>query len=544
MKKFFTLLLVLTSVFLVSCDLLGPQSGLVSFDSNGGSSVPSQTAVGYVEEPITPTYTGHTLVGWYSDVNLTKAWNFNEDKIKGDMILYAKWAINEYTITYNSNEATGGTVPTSQVKKYDEEITISSSGNLERTGYVFASWNTKADGTGDSYEESDKYTKNEATTLYAIWKLPITKLTQGSYSSNNFFGTSVGLSGSNLIVGTDYSSDNSSDYVNFYSKTTNDWESEGKVSNSDNAGGTNILFGKSVSIDGNTAIVGAPYYSAPSTEIGVAFIYTLVDGKWTMKQKLAPTDLSSNAHFGYSVYISGDTAVIGAYLDDATGSNSGSAYVYINNNGTWELKQKLKLNDGDTDYMFGYSVCIYNNDIVVGAPRYNGNVGCAYIFSLEDNVWVNKAQLIANDAAPGNNFGQAVSIYNNTIFIGSPYTNSKMGGVYTYNKAANGSWSYVSKIVTNDGVADDLFGYSICICGDKAIIGNPNSDGRNGSAYVFKYNGSSWNQLKKLVPTTSESYQDRYGAAVSMSDKYYVVGAPEDNEKSINSGCAYVYNVD
>ena len=460
------------------------------------------------------------------------------------MILYAKWAINEYTITYNSNEATGGTVPTSQVKKYDEEITISSSGNLERTGYIFASWNTKADGTGDSYLESSKYTKNEATTLYAIWKLPITKLTQGSYSSNNFFGTSVGLSGSNLIVGTDYGSAGSFDYVNFYSKTTNDWESKGKIYNSDNAGGENIIFGKSVSIDGNTAIVGAPYYSSPSTEIGVAFIYTLVDGKWTMKQKLAPTDLSSSAYFGTSVYISGDTAIIGAFRDDATGSNSGSAYVYTNNNGTWELKQKLTLESGYANYMFGYSLCLYDNDIVVGAPCYNGNEGCAFVFSLEDNVWVNKGQIIANDAAAGNNFGQAVSIYNNTIFIGAPNSNSDKGSVYTYNKTANGSWNYVSKIVTNDGVANDKFGVSICIFGDKAIIGNPNSDGRNGSAYVFKYNGSSWNQLKKLVPTTSESYQDKYGAAVSMSDKYYVVGAPEDNEKNTNSGCAYVYNVD
>lgn len=544
MKKFFTLLLVLTSIFLVSCDLLGPQSGLVSFDSNGGSSVPSQNAVGYVDEPITPTYTGHTLVGWYSDVNLTKAWNFKKDRIKGDMILYAKWEINEYTITYNSNEATGGTVPTSQVKKYDEEITISSSGNLERTGYVFASWNTKADGTGDSYEESDKYTKNEATTLYAIWKLPITKLTQGSYSSNNFFGTSVGLSGSNLIVGTDSGSEGSFDYVNFYSKTTNDWESEGKIYNSDNAGGDDIMFGKSVSIDGNTAIVGAPTYDSSFYDAGAAFIYTLVDGKWTMKQKLAPTDLSSSAYFGTSVYISGDTAIIGAFRDDATGSNSGSAYVYTNNNGTWELKQKLKLNDGDSGYMFGYSLCLYDNDIVVGAPCYNGNEGCAFVFSLEDNVWVNKGQIIPNDAAAGNNFGQAVSIYNNTIFIGAPNSNSNKGSVYTYNKTANGSWNYVSKIVTNDGVANDKFGVSICIFGDKAIIGNPNSDGRSGSAYVFKYNGSSWNQLKKLVPTTSESYQDKYGAAVSMSDKYYVVGAPEDKEKSTNSGCAYVYNVD
>ncbi len=544
MKKFFTLLLILTSIFLVSCDLLGPQSGLVSFDSNGGSFVPSQDAVGYVDEPITPTYTGHTLVGWYSDVNLSKAWNFKKDRIKGDMTLYAKWALDEYTISYNSNEATSGTVPTSQIKKYNEELTLSSSGNLERTGYVFASWNTKADGTGDSYKESSKYTKNEATTLYAIWKLPITKLTQGPYTDNNFFGTSVGLSGSNLIVGTDYGTEGSFDYVNFYSKTTNGWESKSKVYNSDNTGGADIRFGKSVSIDGNIAIVGAPYSDSSLVDAGVAFIYTLSDGKWIMKQKFAPTDLSSCAYFGCSVYISGDTAVIGAYCDEATGSNSGSAYVYTNNNGTWEFKQKLTPDAGSTDYMFGSSVCIYNNDIVVGAPRYNGNVGCAFVFSLEDNNWVKKAQLIPNDAAPSNNFGQTVSIYDNTIFIGAPYTNSKMGGVYTYNKTANGSWNYVSKIVTNDGVANDLFGYSICIFGDKAIIGNPNYDGRSGSAYVFKYDGSSWNQLKKLVPITSESYQDKYGAAVSMSDKYYVVGAPEDNEASINSGCAYVYNVE
>ncbi|KOY84199.1 hypothetical protein ADM90_02015 [Lysinibacillus macroides] len=150
-----------------------PNNYKVIFESNGGSDVAEQQVL-YNEKaiaPPVPSKQGHTFAGWYTDGN--EEWDFAMDVVTKDITLYAQWTENPtYTMTYDSNGATGGDVP-KDTQRYEENTSVTvqgNSGNLTRTGYTFAGWNTQADGQGDSYAENDTFimgTSNQI--LYAQW---------------------------------------------------------------------------------------------------------------------------------------------------------------------------------------------------------------------------------------------------------------------------------------------------------------------------------------------------------------------------------------
>jgi len=167
----------------------------VSFNSNGGSMVGSQT-VNYnatATEPAVPSRTGYTFGGWYTDdATFNNAFAFTT-AITGDITLYAKWTANPtYRLSYNSNGATGGSVP-DDGNAYEQGAIVTvlgNTGNLIRAGYTFAGWNTQADGNGTSYAQGATFTMGTANViLYAKWTSNPTY--RVSYNSNGATGGSV-----------------------------------------------------------------------------------------------------------------------------------------------------------------------------------------------------------------------------------------------------------------------------------------------------------------------------------------------------------------
>ncbi|KUG05377.1 putative cell wall-binding domain [hydrocarbon metagenome] len=146
----------------------------ISFNSNGGSSVTAitQDYGTTVSEPAAPTRTGYTFAGWYSDSALTTAYTFTTMSAE-NITLYAKWtALPTYTVSYNGNGNTGGSAPTDSNAYYqDDTVTVlGNTGNLTKTGYTFAGWNTAANGSGDSYNAGDTFQMGTANRiLYAQW---------------------------------------------------------------------------------------------------------------------------------------------------------------------------------------------------------------------------------------------------------------------------------------------------------------------------------------------------------------------------------------
>jgi hypothetical protein len=237
------------------------------------------------------------------------------------------------------------------------------------------------------------------------------------------------------------------------------------------------------------------------TNSGSAYIfqYSSVANRWTQVAKLTASDGAAGDFFGYSVSVSGDTAVIGSLFDDDKGTNSGSAYIfqYSSVANSWTQVAKLTASDGAADDRFGNSVSVSGNTAVIGSYADDDkgtNSGSAYIFQYSSvaNSWTQVAELTASDGAAGDCFGNFVSVSGNTAVSGSYLDDDKgldSGSTYIfqYSSVVN-RWTQVAKLTASDGAAGDGFGNFVSVSGDTAVIGSYFDDDRgidSGFTYIF-----------------------------------------------------------
>ncbi len=366
------------------------------------------------------------------------------------------------------------------------------------------------------------------------------------------FGKTVSISGDWAIVGAPMYDDgdnanSGSAYIFKRDPDSGIWTEEIKLISSDTAAFDR--FGFSVSISGVTAIVGA-YYDGSNS--GSAYIFQLDGGNWVEQGKLTASDAANADEFGISVSIDANIAVVGARGDDDRGNGSGSAYVYVKPLSGWEDDNtetvKLRASDGLAGDQFGYSVAVSGNTVIVGAfsdddPVNGSGSGSAYIFQ-EGAPWLQKAKLTASDAEAFDNFGSSVAINGDTAIVGAwgnddAGTNS--GSAYIFEKPG-ASWvdsTESVKIVASDATEGIAFGYSVGISSDLVIVGAHAR--RSGCAYVFHRNGFEWNEELKLTDLDGGSFGDQFGFSVSIDQDTVIAGANNDNPGGDRSGSAYVY---
>jgi FG-GAP repeat len=192
------------------------------------------------------------------------------------------------------------------------------------------------------------------------------------------------------------------------------------------------------------------------------------------------------------VAISGETVVVGAPQDDgAAGGSQGSAYVFVRSGGVWNLQQKLEASDAAAGDQFGTSVAISGETIVVGVQDAGPGQGSAYVFVRSSRAW-SQQKLEASDAAGGDLFGFSVAISGETVVVGAPLDDGAAGGnqgsAYVF-VPSGGVWNQQQKLGASDAAAGDEFGFSVAISGETVVVGAPRDDGaagiQQGSAYVF-----------------------------------------------------------
>jgi hypothetical protein len=324
------------------------------------------------------------------------------------------------------------------------------------------------------------------------------------------------------------------------------WLEKAKLLASD--GAANDWFGVNVSISGDYAIVGAYGGDGNVTNSGSAYIFRWNGTSWSEQQKLTASDGASGDVFGFSVSISGDYAIVGAYRDDDNGDASGSAYIFKWDGTSWSEQAKLLASDGAADDYFGLSVSISGDYAIVGADGDDSGKGSAYIFRRDGTDWSEQAKKTASDGAAGDYFGYSASISGDYAIVGAPWDNDKgnwSGSAYIFRRDGT-SWSQQAKKTASDGATADYFGYSVSISGDLAIVGAYGDDDKgdwSGSAYIFKWDGTSWIQQQKLLASDGAA-DDYFGLSVSISGDYAIVGAYGDDDKGSASGSAYMFRLD
>jgi len=362
------------------------------------------------------------------------------------------------------------------------------------------------------------------------------KLLASDGAADDGFGCSVSVSGDVAVVGAQNDDDNGTDsgsaYV--YRWDGSSWVQEQKLLASDGAADDD--FGFSVSVSGDVAVVGAANYYGTSS--GWAYVYRWNGSSWVQEHKLLASDGAAADQFGRSVSVSGDVAVVGADKDNDNGQDSGSAYVFRWNGSSWVQEQKLLASDGAMKDFFGLSVSVSGDVAVVGAHSnddHGPSSGSAYVYRWNGSSWVQEQKLLPSDAGMDDFFGFSVSVSGDVV-VGGAGGGGGSARVYRWNGS---SWAYEQKLLS-DGPAGDYFGWSVSVSGDVAVVGAREwGMGGVGYAYVFRWNGSSWVRGQKLLASDG-AFEDYFGASVSVSGGVAVVGAHRNDDNGTDSGSAYV----
>jgi hypothetical protein len=302
-------------------------------------------------------------------------------------------------------------------------------------------------------------------------------------------------------------------------------------------------FGQAVALDGDTLLIGAPKDADNGQYSGSAYVFVRTDSTWTLQQKLLASDGEAHDFFGYSVSLSGDSALIGAIGVD---SFKGAAYVFIRTGTTWTQQAQLLAIDGAINDQVGCSVSLSEDTALIGAYGHDSNEGSAYVFIRTGTSWTQQAQLFASDGSTNDQFGLSVALDGDTALIGAHWDeeidDDDSGSAYVFIRTGT-TWSQQQKLLASDGAAYDEFGLSVSLSGDTALIGAPKNDAASipGSAYAFIRTGTTWTQQQKLFASDGAA-PDYFGCAVSVDGNTALVGAFWGDGIQTDSGSAYAFS--
>lgn len=440
-----------------------------------------------------------------------------------------------------------------------------------------------------------------------------TKLFRASNADAGDYFQAVAISGDTVVIGAPFE-DSSGEGVNSTKQGNNSLVHSGaayvyvrdgekwiqqaylKASNS----GKNDQFGFSVAISGDTIAIGAFGEDSKSstqtdnsaTDAGAVYVFTRKDKIWTQQAYLKSSTAAAGNFFGYSVAISENSLVVGAMGENGgtssgtgttatTIARAGTAYVFTRSTTTWAQQASLKASNPGANDLFGISVGISGDTVVVGAQNessdstgVNGaqdddtqsNSGAAYVFTRSSSTWSQQAYLKASNTAKDDLFGHAVAIDGRTIVVGAHQESSKARGVnknQSDNSAAKSGAAYVfirngkkwlqqAYLKPSNTGAGDGFGYSVAVSGASVLIGSYGEDsnargiqgdqGNNsalnsGAAYLFTRSGTTWSQKSYLKPSNTAN-NGQFGKYAAIDDDIALVAAPG---MSKYSGAAYLF---
>ena len=424
----------------------------------------------------------------------------------------------------------------------------------------------------------------------AGWKTAheTTKLTASDRAAGDEFGRSVSVDGDTIVVGA-YQDGNGAGSAYVFVRPSGGWGNASQTAKlwaSDRAAGDE--FGRSISVDGDTIVVGADQDDVDGTIAGSVYVFVRPSGGWrhaTETAKLTTSGGAANDRFGVSVAVDGNTIAVGAHLDDDSGSNSGSAYVFVASgwarvagSRTGTTKRTVTGLDNEIEHTFSIravsdegpgpaSLGVRATPLVLSSPEKPSGVAAAagheqVTLSWDDPGNANidyyqyyqvaeLAKLAASDGAAEDEFGRSVAVDGDTMVVGAYLhdgSSANSGSAYVFVRPSGGDWSeasQVAKLTASDGASGDRFGRSVSVDGDIIVVGAYQDDSPNnsGSAYVFIRPSTGWEDTTQTAKlrASDRAEDDEFGRSVSVDGDTIVVGAHRDDLEDANPGSAYVF---
>ncbi len=424
------------------------------------------------------------------------------------------------------------------------------------------------------------------------------------------FGFSVAVSGNTMAVGAPREDSNAvginnnqnnnsaieSGGVYIFTFDGGTWSQQAYIKPSNT--GTDDQFGSAVALSGNTLVVGAPFESSNATGVngnqannsafssGAAYVFTRSGSSWTQQAYLKASNTNNGDLFGSQVALDGDTAVIGAVgeASNSSGVNgsqtnnaapeAGAVYVFTRTGTAWSQQAYLKASNADASDLFGSSLGINQDLVVVGAPGeasdasgVNGDqnnnslddAGASYVFIRNGNNWSQQAYLKASNPGGGDEFGGAVDTDGQFVVVGALGQDQDVnGGSATFAGAAyvyayNGSlWNQQAYLKGDNTAASDQFGVAVAVSGDQILIGangedsnatgingngSDNTFNNSGAAYTYIKSGAEWLQAD-YIKASNTGFFDDFGSALDIDGGMIIVGAQRESSNDVGIGSA------
>jgi hypothetical protein len=390
------------------------------------------------------------------------------------------------------------------------------------------------------------------------------------------FGESVAISGNTIVVGTpNYvvaSTDTEQGAAYVFTRPASGWANITQTAVlRATRGQSEELFGRSVSVSGNTIVVGAPFREVGmNTGQGAAYVFVKPAKGWrntTQTAKLTAAKGTPHEFFGEAVAVSGHTVLVGA-PSRKVGKNAqqGAVDVFTMPAAGWARsptqKAELTASDGEMNDALGISVAISGETIVAGADQHrignSASQGAVYVFAKPTSGWRNvtqTAELMDENGESGELFGRSVAVSGATIVVGAPDhevgKNIAQGAMYVFTMPVSGwagSPTQTAELTASDGAKDEQLGGSLAVSGDAIVAGASSKEvGKNalqGAVDVFVKPTSGWVNATQTTELTASNGTagDSLGRSVAVSGQTIVAGAPDHEvRKILAQGAVYMF---
>jgi hypothetical protein len=327
--------------------------------------------------------------------------------------------------------------------------------------------------------------------------------------------------------------------VHVFKRSGADWTQKGTIVPAERFKGD--AFGTALAIDGDTLVVGGV-----SPGVGRAHVFVLSGDTWIEQAELVPEDGPGGDFYGASVAVDGDTAIVG-YLGYDT--NRGAAYVFHRSGGVWTQQQQLRP-DGETADFFGRAA-LDGDTALIGAAFANTGTsspqGDVYVFDRSGTTWTQTTKLAHPVGGSTDLFGQSVALQGDTAVVGASGLDEYTGAVHVYVRTGD-AWPLQATLTADDSVAGANFGQPVSVDGDTIVAGAPYATVDfqfQGAAYVFRRSGTAWTQVDRLTASDG-AREDIFGWTGVAQDKGTILigAAYADVGDTIDAGAAYVFVTD
>lgn len=309
-------------------------------------------------------------------------------------------------------------------------------------------------------------------------------------------------------------------------------------------------FGKAVAIDGDTIVVGAPsLYYQQGEQSGAAYVFQR-NQAWTNPFRLTAGDTGADyqydEHFGAAVGIAGDLIAVGALAADdaAIGNDVGAVYLFERSGDEWIEQAKLLAEDAAAGDEFGNALSMNRDTLAIT----NGHGAQAvYIFQRSQDAWTQQAKLVLGED-PNTRYLVSLALSGETLAVGMiTYSETEFvsNKVIVFQRDGT-AWSQQAELVAGDGASYVGFGISVALDGDTLAVGaSGDSDAglAAGAAYLFQREGDAWIVQDKLTAADADA-MEMFGSSVALRGDLLVVGAMGDDDAGYWVGSAYVFRRD